>query len=77
MNIRKKLKKILTDFFWDWNLINTIKIVSSNNARRETIYWIINKIEIQKTIQFLENEKDKGEKYWTLAGFIDKNLSGK
>ena len=73
--MKKWLKRKIENIFWNWDFLNFIIRKAETDSRKDMIYWITNRISIDDTIKFLEKEKKQGEKYWSLAGFIDKNLS--
>ena len=78
MKIYRKIKARLhhkfNNLFWDLDVIKAAERRVVQDSRRDMVYWITNRIDIDKTIEFLQNEKKNDKKYWNLACFIDKNL---
>lgn len=72
--MKKRVLQLLQNIFWNWKFQRAIIRDAIQSSRKDMIYDIMNRISIENTIAWLTQNKDKGNKYWTLAEFINEKL---
>lgn len=44
------------------------------DTRKDWIHDLVSRVEIDKTIEFLERHREEGDRYWTFARFLDEEV---